>query len=89
MRPSKVKESLEEYEAMVKKIQTMQSAVKRSLATTTVMVLTVRQADGQDGGMNHFPITFNKELGQALYQASLEELQANLDTLILRMKQWK
>ncbi|MCK5610672.1 hypothetical protein KAR91_52855 [Candidatus Pacearchaeota archaeon] len=84
MTPEEVTALVKEYDDLVKKIEISQRAVQYSKNTGISMEIKIKEK----GMQPVFPINFNVELGQALYQAHLEELQNQLKEIKRRIAKW-
>jgi len=86
MEPNEVRDMVTKYEVLVEEIRKMKTAVERSLrsdARINLRILIDQQVTGE------YPIEFNLELGQALYQAKLDELKSELEEIKRRIDLWK
>ena len=87
MKPGEVRVLIDKYEALLKVHEVMKNAVKRSKEDVK-MILTIREKMGGDQGCAHFPLEFNLELGQALYQAKLDEYKTEMEEIKRRIEHW-
>ena len=87
MNPGQVRVLIDKYEALLRVHEVTTNAVKRSKEDVK-MILTIRDKKGGDAAMIHFPLEFNLELGQALYQAKLDEHKNELEEIKRRIAKW-
>ena len=87
MKPGQVKVLIDKYDVLLKVHDITMNAVNRSKEDVK-MILTIRGKKGGDAGASHFPLEFNLELGQALYQAQLDEYKTEMEEIKRRMNKW-
>ncbi|MCK5610671.1 hypothetical protein KAR91_52850 [Candidatus Pacearchaeota archaeon] len=86
MRPGQVRVLIDKYEVLLKVIDRMEKAVERSKEPNVQMMIKIMEKDRD--GIDQFPIEFNLELGQALYQAKLDKCRNELEEMKKIMGKW-
>jgi hypothetical protein len=85
MKPNDVRDLIDKYEKLFLKHDDMIRAVKYSQESDTKMTLMIGKKQGTN---RQFPLEFNLELGQALYQAKFDELKNELEEMKRRIAKW-
>jgi len=85
MKPGEVRVLIDKYETLAKKRDQSLEAVKLSKESDVKMVLTIGMKKGSN---KYFPLEFNLELGQALYQAKLDQNMEELEEIKRRIDLW-
>ena len=85
MNPGQVRVLIDKYEVLLKEAEKIERAVKKSKESKARIMLRILSETEQTGD---FPLEFNLELGQALYQAKLDQHMEELREIKKRMGIW-